>query len=112
MYHWTGDMLEERQHAYKSMREVHGRRVRQKAQDVQAGSHFSFVFDPRIIPGTSLKIRSFWAGPYQVTKLMALAVAEIKPVCYPGEERLVSLDVFKLYRGEDLIHQSPEDICM
>ena len=27
MYQWTGDMLEERQHEYKSMREVQGGRV-------------------------------------------------------------------------------------
>ena len=32
MYHWTGDMREERQQAYKSMREIHGRRVRRNAQ--------------------------------------------------------------------------------
>ena len=33
MYHWTGDMLEERQLANKSMREVQGGRVRLKAQN-------------------------------------------------------------------------------
>ena len=32
MYQWTGDMLEERQGAYKSMREVQGGRVRQNTQ--------------------------------------------------------------------------------
>ena len=32
MYHWTGNILEERQHAYKSMREVQGERVRRNAQ--------------------------------------------------------------------------------
>ena len=35
---------------------------------------------------------------------------KIKPVYYLGEERLVSLDVLKLYRGEDVIRQNPEDI--
>ena len=69
-----------------------------------------WYFDCRIIFGTSHKVRSFWAGPCQVTKLIALALAEIKPVYYPGEERLVSLDVLKLYRGEDIIRQNPEDI--
>ena len=34
----------------------------------------------------------------------------MKPVYYPGEEKLVSLDVLKLYRGEDVICQDPEDI--
>ena len=29
---------------------------------------------------------------------------------YPGEEKLVSLDMLKLYRGGDLIRQDPEDI--
>ena len=42
--------------------------------------------------------------------LIALALAEIKPVYYPGEERLVSLDVLKLYGGEGVICQNPEDI--
>ena len=32
MYQWTGDMLEERQRAYKRMREVQGGRVRRNAQ--------------------------------------------------------------------------------
>ena len=32
MYHWTGDMMEERQKAYKSMREVQGRRVNWNTQ--------------------------------------------------------------------------------
>ena len=32
MYQWMGDMLEERQYVYKSMREVQGGRLRQNAQ--------------------------------------------------------------------------------
>ena len=28
---------------------------------------------------------------------------------YPGEEKLVSLEVLKLYLGEDMICQDPED---
>ena len=56
-----------------------------------------WYFDSRIIPGTSNKLRSFWAGPYRVSKLKAPSLAEIKPVYYPGEEKLVSLDVLKLY---------------
>ena len=55
-------------------------------------------------------MRTFWAGPYSVTKLIALALAEIKPVYYPKEYTLVSLDVLKLYRREDIICQNPEDI--
>ena len=67
-------------------------------------------FAPRIIPGTSHKLRSFWAGPYWVSKLIAPSLAEIKPVHYPGEEKLVSLDVLKLYRGEDVVQQEPADL--
>ena len=69
-----------------------------------------WYFDPRIIPGTSHKLKSFRARPYQVLRLIAPALAEIKPVYYPGEEKLVTLDVLKLYRGEDMIRQDPEDI--
>ena len=42
--------------------------------------------------------------------MIAPALAEIKPVYYPREEKLMSLDVLKLYRGEDMICQDPEDI--
>ena len=55
-------------------------------------------------------MRTFWAGPYSVTKLIALALAEIKLVYYPGEESLVSLDVLEFYRGEDVICQNPENV--
>ena len=41
--------------------------------------------------------------------MIASALVEIKPVYYPGEENLVSLDVLKLYHGED-IFQNPEDV--
>ena len=52
-----------------------------------------WYFDPRIIPGTSHKLRSFRPGPYRVMKIIAPALAEIKPVYYPEEEKPVSLDV-------------------
>ena len=71
-------------------------------QTIQAG-FLVWYFNPRIIPGNSHKLRSFWAGPYRVSRLIAPALAEIKPVYYPGEEKLVSLDVLKLYCGEDVI---------
>ena len=66
MYQWTGDMLEERQHAYKSMREVLGGRVRPNAQmyklltqNIKVGC-LVWYFDPRIIPGTSHKLATFY----------------------------------------------------
>ena len=65
-------------------------------QNIQAGC-LVWHFDHRIIPGTSHKLRSFWGGPYRAMKLIAPALAEIKPVYYPGEEKLESLDVLKLY---------------
>ena len=42
--------------------------------------------------------------------MIAPALAEIKPVYNPGEEKLVSIEVLKIYLGEDVIHQDPEDI--
>ena len=71
-------------------------------QNIQARC-LVWYFDPRIIPGTSHKIRSFWAGPYRVMKIITLALEEIKPVYYPGEENLVNLDVLKLYRGDNIV---------
>ena len=78
-------------------------------QNIQGGC-LEWYFNPRIIPGTSHKLRSFWVGPYRVSRLIAPALAEIKPVYYPREEKLVSLGVLKLYLGEDVICQDPEDI--
>ena len=42
--------------------------------------------------------------------MIAPALGEMKPVYYPREEKLVSLDMLKLYWGEDVIRQDPEDI--
>ena len=78
-------------------------------QNIRVGCLLGY-FDPRIIPGTSHKLRLFWARPYHVSKLIDLSLAEIKPVYYPRKENLVSLDVLKLYRGEDVVHQEPADM--
>ena len=37
-------------------------------------------------------------------------MAEIRLVYYPGEEKLVSLDVLKLFPGEDIVQQEPADV--
>ena len=57
MCQWTGDMLEEGQRAYKSMREVQGGRVQRNAQlykpltqNIRVGC-LVWYLDPRIIPG-------------------------------------------------------------
>ena len=78
-------------------------------QNIRVGCLVGY-FDSRIIPATSHKLRSLWAGPYRVDKLAAPSLAEIKPVYYPGEMKLVSLDTLKLYRGEDVVRQNPEDL--
>ena len=92
IYHWTGDMMEESHRAYKSMREVQGGRAKWNPQMYKPLTQnirsrcLVWYFDPRIIPGTSHKLRSFWAGPYQVMKMIALALAEINLVYFPGEK--------------------------
>ena len=68
-------------------------------QNIRAGC-LEWHFDPRIIPGTT----------YRVSRLIAPALAEFKPVYYPGEEKLVILDVLKLYHREDVVPQEPEGI--
>ena len=78
-------------------------------QNIRVGC-LVWCFDPRIIPGTSHKLRSFLAGPFRVSKLIAPSLGEIKPVYYSGEEKLVSLEVLKLYRGEDVVKWEPEDL--
>ena len=70
MYHWTRNMLKERQCAYKLQEYERGARgntpmYKPLTQNIQAGC-LVWYFDPRIIPGTSHKLRSFWAGPYGV----------------------------------------------
>ena len=78
-------------------------------QNIRAGC-LVWYYDLRIIPGTSHKLRSFWAGPRRVLRLIAPALGEIKPVYYPGEEKLVSLDVLKLYHEKNGIRPDPENI--
>ena len=92
-------MLPVDQRAYKSMREVQSGRVRQNEQIYKPLAQNIWVrclvlyFGPRIIPGTSHKLGSFWAGPYQVIKIIAPTLAKIKLVYHLGEEKLVSLEV-------------------
>ena len=62
-----------------------------------------WYFYTRIILWTSHKLRLFWAGLYRVMKMIALALAKIKPVYYPREEKLVSLDMLQLYQGVNVV---------
>ena len=75
------------------------------AQNIQTEC-LVWYFDPSVVPGTSHKLRSFCARPYPVTKLIAPALADLKPMYYPGEDRLVSLNVLKLYLGDYVVRQS------
>ena len=93
------------------MRELEGGRVGWNAQmykplrqNIRARC-LVWYYNPRVIPGTSHKLR-----PYQVTKLIVPSLADINPLYYPGEDRLVSLDELKLYHGENVVQQNPEDI--
>ena len=78
-------------------------------QNIRVGC-LVWYFDSRIIPATSHKLRSLWAGPYRVDKLISPSLAEIRPIYYPGEVKVVSLDVLKLYPGEDVVRQNPDDV--
>ena len=95
MYHWSGNMPKERQKSYQSMREVQGAKSEADAQIFKPLKQNNqtrclvLYFHPRVIPGTIHKLRSFWARSYLVTKLIAPALAEINPVYYPREDKLV-----------------------
>ena len=67
-------------------------------QHIKEGS-LVWHFDPKIIVGTSHKLRSFWVEPYRVSRIIALSLAEIKHMYYSEKEKIVSLDILKLYRG-------------
>ena len=68
-----------------------------------------WIFDPRIIPGSCDKLRSYWAGPYQIMRLLAPALAKVMAVFEQGKPRVVSLDILKEYRGENNVHGFPSD---
>ena len=68
-------------------------------QNIQAEC-LVWCFDPRIIPGTSHKLKSFWAGSFRVMKIIAQTLAEIKLVYYPvvaqGERKQLKKDNIRL----------------
>ena len=98
--------MEERQRAYKNMSELQGGRMWGNTQMFKSLTQNIWPD----ISGTRHKLRSFWAGPYEVMKILVPALTEIKSVYYHGEEKLVSLDVLKLYQGEDAVHQNLKDV--
>jgi len=68
-----------------------------------------WIFDPKIIPGSCDKLRSYWAGPYKIVRLLAPALAEVMAVYEQGRPRIVSLDILKEFRGENNVHGLPSD---
>jgi len=68
-----------------------------------------WIFDPKIIPGSCDKLRSYWSGPYKIVRLLAPALAEVIAVYEQGKPRIVSLDILKEFRGENNVHGLPSD---
>jgi hypothetical protein len=68
-----------------------------------------WIFDPRIIPGSCDKLRSYWAVPYKIIRLLAPALAEVIAVFEQGKLRMVSVDTLKEYRGENNVNGFPSD---
>ena len=65
-----------------------------------------WIFYPKIIPGSCDKLRSYWAGPYKIVRLLATALAEV----YEQEKpKIVSLDILKEFRGENNVLGLPRD---
>ena len=103
------------QTAYAGMREKQQQAVRRNAQYYKPIlnqfniGQFVWIFDPKIIPGSCDKLRSYWAGPYKIVRLMAPALAKVIAVYEHGKPRVVSLDILKEFRGENNVHGLPSD---
>jgi len=112
---WTETIQERFQTAYAGMRERQQQTVRRNAQYYKPIlnqfniGQWVWIFDPRIIPGSCDKLRSYWAGPYKIIRLMAPALAEVIAVFEQGKPRIVSLDILKEFRGENNVHGLPSD---
>ena len=70
----------------------------------------SVVFWPKNHPWNQSQVEIVLGGTVPSDEADCSSLGEIKPVYYSREEKLLSLDVLKLYRGEDMICQNPEDI--
>ena len=112
---WTETIQERFQTAYAGMRERQQQMVRRNAQYYKPIENqfnigqWVWIFDPRIIPGSCDKLRSYWAGPYKIVRLLAPALAEVIAVYEQGKPRIVSLDILKEFRGENNVHGLPSD---
>ena len=92
---WTETIQERFQTAYAGMRERQQQMVRRNAQYYKPilnqfnVGQWVWIFDPKIIPGSCDKLRSFWAGPYKIVRLMAPVLAEVIAVYEQGKPRIV-----------------------
>ena len=112
---WTETMQERFQQAYSGMREQQQKMIRRNAQyykpimsKFEVGD-WVWIFDPRIIPGSCNKLRSYWAGPYKIIRKLAPALAEVIEVYEKGKPRIVSVDIIKEFRGENGLYGYPSD---
>jgi len=112
---WTETMQERFQQAYSGMREQQQKMIRRNAQyykpimsNFEVGN-WVWIFDPRVIPGSCNKLRSYWAGPYKIIRKIAPALAEVIEVYEKGKPRIVSVDIMKEFRGENGLYGYPSD---
>ena len=80
---WTETIQERFQTAYAGMGERQQQSVRRNARYYKPIlnqfniEQWVWIFDPKIIPGSCDKLRSYWAGPYKIVRLMAPVLAEV-----------------------------------
>ena len=103
---WTETIQERFQTAYAGMRERQQQTVMRNAQYYKPIlnqfniGQWVWIFYPKIIPGSCDKLRSYFAGPYKIVRLMAPALAEVIAVYEQGKPTIVSLDILKEFRGK------------
>ena len=112
---WTETIQELFQTAYAGMREKQAEVVRRIAQyytpllnRFEVGQ-WVWLFDPKIIPGSCDKLRSYWAGSYKIVRKKAPALAEVIAIYENGKTRIVNIDVLKEFQGENNNHRYPSD---
>ena len=112
---WTETIQECFQTAYAGMREKQAEVVRQNAQyytpllnSFEVGQ-WVWLFDPKIIPGSCDKLRSYWVGPYKIVRKIAPALVDVIAIYKNGKTRIVNIDALKEFRGENNNHGYTSD---
>ena len=75
--------------------------------DPEPVQHRTVGMDPKVIPGSCDKLRSYWAGPYKIVRLMAPVLAEVIAVYEQGKPRIVSLDISRSLGGKTMYMAYP-----